>query len=182
MLRGPDLHGLGKGDVAAFGRGLRSARHRERPTLPDMGGRLGALAAAGVDRMLGDDQVASTDVDHLVAGIDTDTGADPARGHRVVVGLVAHEGLDGHGARGAVGHLIGVELGGGGEGLRGESITGTRLRGAVHAHVGHVAEPVAALGVEIIEAVEGAAVQKAVAQVGDTAFDLALGEGAVGSV
>jgi len=28
----------------------------------------------------------------------------------------------------------------------------------VHAHVGHVAEPVAALGVEVVEPVEGAAV------------------------
>jgi len=53
--------------------------------------------------------------------------------------------------------LIGVELGGG-EGFFGEAVAGPGLSGAVLAHVGHVAEPVAAPGVEVVEPVEGAAV------------------------
>ena len=45
-----------------------------------MSGRLGAPAAAGVDPVLRNDQVAGADVDHGVAGIDTDALADEAGG------------------------------------------------------------------------------------------------------
>jgi hypothetical protein len=109
------------------------------------------------------------------------TLAEEADGHGAVVDLVAHEGLDADGARGAAGHLVGIEIGGGRERLLGEAIAGADLGGSVYPDIGDMAEPVVALGVEVVEPVEGAAVQKAVAQVGDAAFDLALGAGAVGA-
>jgi hypothetical protein len=71
-LRGSDLHGLDNGDVAAFGRRLRGVGHRERPAFSHVLRRLGELAAARVDRMLGDDQIAGADVDDHGAGVDAD--------------------------------------------------------------------------------------------------------------
>jgi hypothetical protein len=57
------------------------------------------MTEAGVDLILDYKHLASKDLDNLVALLETDTFAEPSGGHRLIVGLVEHEGLDGHGAR-----------------------------------------------------------------------------------
>src|SRR5688572_16984466 len=140
-----------------------------------MRGRLDALARSGGDAVLGDDQIPGPDDDDVVPGVDGDAGADPAGRHRVIALLVTHQRFGAHGAGGAARHLISVEAGARGERFLEQAVARPGLGGRVYPDIGDGAEPVAALGGEVVETVERAAVEEAVAQIGDAALDLTLG-------
>lgn len=115
----------------------------------------------------------------VVVGVDGDAGADPLAQHRVIAFVATHEGFEPDGARGAARDLISVEAGARGERLGEQPLARARPGRAVDVDVGDIAEPVAALSVEIVEATKGAAVEKPIAQVGAAALDLALCFGAL---